>query len=477
MFSAALLVAVICAAYSLFVNSSDHGGGHVRVSGRDPRYFETSDGEVYVPIGLNLASMRGDLENEGQCLQTMRKWLDSLADNGGNFARVWIGWRFWDVEHERAGQYDRDRARRLDRLLEMARQRGIRLKLTIETFREIDPAKADTSWAMKPLHHASRGGPARSMAEWVDGEAGRDMFRRKLRWYAQRYVNEPAIFGWELWNEMDTVQGGDIMPWSLTMLAQLHRLFPRHLCMQSLGSFDTAQKRELYRHLCAMPGNDVAQVHRYLDLGAPLGICHGPVDVLAADAVRELRRLCPDRPILLAESGAVEPTHTGPFRLYERDTDGIILHDVLFAPFFAGAAGTGNIWHWAHYVDGNDLWWHFGRFARAVAGVVPPAEGFAPHMLDHDRLRVYTLRGRRTVLVWCRDTQSDWRAELQEQAPPAELRQVTLDARELAGGTLPKRVRTYDPWQDEWTELGADETALVLPPFRRSIVVRMDVSH
>jgi len=128
------------------------------------------------------------------------------------------------------------------------------------------------------------------------------------------------------------------------MLPELRRLFPRHLALQSLGSFDTEGAREDYRWLA---GNDAAQVHRYLDLGAPLKVCHGPVDVLAADAVRELRDFKPAEPILLAESGALEPRHSGPFLLYERDRAGMILHDVLFAPFFAGAAGSGQCWHWA----------------------------------------------------------------------------------------------------------------------------------
>jgi hypothetical protein len=32
----------------------------------------------------------------------------------------------------------------------------------------------------------------------------------------------------------------------------------------------------------------VLQVHRYLDLGASLEVCRGPVDLLAADSIREL---------------------------------------------------------------------------------------------------------------------------------------------------------------------------------------------
>ena len=42
------------------------------------------------------------------------------------------------------------------------------------------------------------------------------------------------------------------------MLAELHRLFPKHLAMQSIGSFDDLSYRErLYRPLCVLPGNDI----------------------------------------------------------------------------------------------------------------------------------------------------------------------------------------------------------------------------
>ena len=45
---------------------------------------------------------------------------------------------------------------------------------------------------------------------------------------------------------------------------------PRNMAMQSLGSFDSPRAVETYRRHSTMPGNDLAQVHRYLDLGASL---------------------------------------------------------------------------------------------------------------------------------------------------------------------------------------------------------------
>lgn len=60
------------------------------------------------------------------------------------------------------------------------------------------------------------------------------------------------------------------------------------------------------------------------------------------------------KPVILAETGAVEPKHAGPSQYYPLDTVGIILHDALFAPFFSGAAGAGMIWHWDQYVANNN---------------------------------------------------------------------------------------------------------------------------
>ncbi len=433
----------------------------VRVSPRDPRYLELSDGSPYIPIGLNLVAPPGRDEAAG--LRTYEGWLDKLGANGGNYIRAWLSSPFWDTEHERSGEYDEAKAKLIDSMLAMAARRGIRVKLTLEHFRSI--GGGPQPWADKPLHHVSNGGTAESIAAFFDGEPSRARFRKKLDWFAGRFGARPEVFAWELWNEVNAVRGGDYLAWTEVMLAELHRRFPKNLCVQSLGSFDTDRVRDVYRRHSTLPGNDLAQVHRYLDLGASLDICKGPVDVLAADAVRELIGYNPGKPVILAESGAVEPRHSGPFKLYKTDRAGTLLHDILFAPFFAGAAGPGQIWHWDAYVAPNDLWWHFARFAEAVKGIDPAAERFTASMLPHDRLRVYMLKGRRTTLLWLRDIRNDWRAELERAEPPETVAGATLEG-------LPTRVRIFDPWSGAWSPAAAVKGRLALPDFRRSLVIR-----
>jgi hypothetical protein len=444
---------------------------YVRVSPRDSRYFELSNGHAYLPIGLNMIAPPTAREDEG--LARMEQWMRSLSEQGGNFIRVWLSSPFWDVEHEQAGVYDERKAKRIDTLIELAQRHELRVKLTIEHFREIDPNDVRQRWASKQLHHVSRGGTAASMAEWLARDQSRAQFLAKLDWYQRRIGDQPVVFAWELWNEMNAVRGGDYMAWTEVMLPELKRLFPKNLSLQSLGSFDTDHSREPYRWLARARNNDAVQVHRYLDLGARLKVCHGPVDVLAADAVREMRAMQPGRPILLAEGGAVEPGHTGPFKLYEKDKAGVILHDVLFAPFFAGAAGAGQCWHWAEYVARNDLWRQFRAFADTVSHVDPAAEKFEPRMIEHPRLRIYLLEGKRTSLIWCRDIKNTWHTELEQGLDPEELSGLSVPTGEL--GDLAKRqVRAYDPWKRVWAMAAVGGGAVTLPPFSRSIVVRVE---
>jgi hypothetical protein len=455
-------------------------GPCVRVSPRDSRYFEFSDGRPYVPIGLNMIAPPG--RDEKQALAQMDEWLRKLSENGGNYIRLWLSSPFFDIEHTKSGVYDDEKAKRIDAVLAMARKYNIRVKMTLEHFRHLGDGRQQ--WAGKPIHQVSQGGPAKDIVEFFTGPTSREQFKRKLDWYAKRYGDDPTIFAWELWNEFDAVQdmwkpemwqpGGVALDWTQAMLIALHQRFPRNLAVQSLGSFDNERKTEIYRTFSLIPGNDFAQVHRYLDLGAKLDVCHGPVDVLAADAVTTLVGFNTGKPVLLAESGAVEPSHSGPFKLYERDRAGIILHDVLFAPFFAGAAGPGHCWHWDYYVAKNDLWWQFGRFAQAVKDVDPPVEQFRPIRIDHPRLRIYALAGRHTFLAWCRDTQNTWQTELSEGNGPERL---TGQAIRLPADITPQRatrVRIYDPWSDVWSESRITSGELPLPSFTRSIVIRID---
>jgi hypothetical protein len=458
-----LAVSICNVSSNLFAEESDLKS-FVRISPHNPRYFELDNGKPYIPIGLNMVSPPWGKDDD--LLRLENDWFKKLHANKANFIRVWLSHQEYEVERERCGNMDENRAKKLDKLFALAKKYGIRLKLCTEHFRNFGEGKQ--TWASRKMYLKENGGPVDNVKDFFLGEAGRNHYKKKLDWYAKRYGNDPIVFGWELWNEMNAVYDSNEFwhPWSKEMLAELHQRFPKNLAMQSLGSYDNENKKKPYENLCRLPGNDVLQVHRYLDLGATWNICHASVAELTSAAVKDILALKIPKPVLLAESGAVEPNHSGPFKLYEKDKEGIILHDVLFAPFFAGAAGPGHCWHWDHYVHKNNLWFHLNRFATVVEGLNPATEQLEPFEIAHEQIFLYGLKGKSKTLIWCRDKKNTWQNELEKDQEPE-----TIIGLEFDSTIVGKYVNVYDPWEDKWTETKITNSKIIVPPFRRSAVV------
>jgi len=473
------------------MNHSVNNESFVKVSPRDNRYLELGNGKPYIPVGLNVVPSPKPEEFE--------KVFAVMAENRLNYCRVWLNYSSFQIEKERTGVFDEAAVNNLELFLKLACERGIRIKLCLEYFRHI--RKDRKEWSDNTIHHTSNGGlfedidgiEGTSMIDFMESQKGIDLFKQKLLWYKNRFGDNPAIFAWELWNEINNVGPMWLWAsWTREMLDELNCLFPKNMTLQSLGSLDREEYLTMYAWLSTLPNNNICQVHRYLDLGAKWEVCQGPVDILAAEAVRELKAFGQRKPVILAESGAVEPQHSGPFNLYSEDVEGTILHDVIWAPFMAGAAGTGQIWHWDKYVRQNNIWWHFTRFAEAVEGIDPPAEGFEPLMIEHPKLRVYILRGQKTVLIWCRDKNNGWRTELQEKIKPEHLTGIRInlgstilhwqkrprpDLMPILPNDITWRGRIYNPWTNKWKESPINENIISLPPFYRSIVIRIDAKN
>jgi hypothetical protein len=255
------------------------------------------------------------------------------------------------------------------------------------------------------------------------------------------------------------------------MIMEMRKRFPGKWALQSngSGSFTT---NWAYQWLAKLEGNDIIQAHRYLD-PAPeqKPVVRGPLDVNMADAVRVVDELCQrQKPVLLAEGGAVSANFVAPFPHYPQDKRGGILHDVLFAGFFAGGCGPGQAWHWDHYVAPNNLWWHYRIFSRMLEGIDPAAEAFVPHLHESDFARIYELRGKRTRLFWLRDTNYDWKAGIVEDQDPPVHPELPWEPPVSCEGEW----STLDPWKPEakWRHADAKDGAVTLSAWKMSVLVR-----
>lgn len=85
------------------------------------------------------------------------------------------------------------------------------------------------------------------------------------------------------------------------------------------------------------------------------------------------------------------------------------------------------------------------------------------------------MKGTSTSLAWCRDSRNDWRTELEDGKPPKVLKDAVVDLRACLAKTQVKGARVYDPWKDLWSSVEVESGRIALPPFERSIVIKIDL--
>ena len=106
-------------------------------------------------------------------------------------------------------------------------------------------------------------------------------------------------------------------------------------------------------------------------------------------------------------------------------------------------------------------------------GINPIKERFIPVKILHPKLRIYVLAGSKTILVWCRDTESDWEYEFIKGLPPNLMKGISFDISNLVNKNSIKQVDIYDPWKNEWSS-AKKNNLITLPDFKRSIIVKIE---
>jgi hypothetical protein len=455
--------------------------GFVKISKHDPRYFSFSNGTSYTAIGLNLVGPPSyALPAGGEFAQSQHtgtigaheyaRWFARLAENGGNYARLWLSHPYFSVDGENAGDVNLTAFGKLDKVVSLARKHGIKLKMCLEHFRHVGENKEPPVFTHKK-RDPDTGEYAANMDEWFQNERWQQLWWQKIDAYLARYGDDPIVMAWELWNEIDCCGTSNWQvqrDWTEKTLTRLKALSPRNLVTNSLGSFDWDGKQPIQDDF-KMNAMDFQQVHRYLDQGAGIDICkHDPV-AFSIDSVFRSRRL--DRPVILTETGAVNNCHTGPFRYYRWDDDGLIFHDTSYPAFFAGAAGSGHIWHWDQYVDQKNLWKGLKALAQVIDGVAIDQEYFHAFDLSTDEYWCLILKGRNTTLGWLRNKSDNWDMVLRDGKSPKPVN-AKIDFKKINSSL--KSVEIYHPWKNDGNgDVSINDNVASFPEFIHGVVFKI----
>lgn len=317
----------------------------------DTPYFMTEDGLPWTPIGHNDAITWPDLAPlfRRRDMAAVERHLRHLRAHGVTCIRLML--EYCHGEHryfERpAGHFAPNMVRLWDDLFALLERVGLRVLLT-----PYDTFFMWLRWARHPYATAN-GGVCAGRDTWLTCPDTRRAIKNRLAFASDRWGGSPALFAWDLWNEIHPAHGGDdpamVAPFidDLSAWLRTHERQRRgHANLQTVSIFGP----ELIRHptlvdpIFRHPTLDFANTHVYEH-----GTIDDPRDTVApALAAARLMRAAvdaagPSRPVFDSEHGPIHSFKDRKKTLPDAFDDEYFRH-IQWAHLASGGAGGGMRW-------------------------------------------------------------------------------------------------------------------------------------
>lgn len=345
--------------------------GHVRVSRRDPRYFEFDNQSVYFPLGHNVRSPSDTRLNSA--FPWLQRWTEGTAAyeryfrdmsrHGETFAEVWMApWSLgleWSPKwrgYHGVGQYNLMNAWEFDRVLEAAERNGIYLNVVIHNHGKYSTF-SDNEWADNPMN-AAAGGYLDNPDQFFSHPRAQKDFHNLMRYAIARWGYSTRIFAWQLWSELnlsgtkgEQYKRQEVVDWHRLMARAIKDMDPNdHLVSTHVSGDYTAQNTEIV----ALPELDHVCVDAYYGGTDPLQI----VQLMRSTA--EFNNPF-GKPVLVSEFGGAW------------DAQGLThlencLHAGLWASTCTPLAGTPMFWWWG-LIEEENLYPQYAALSRFMEGV------------------------------------------------------------------------------------------------------------
>jgi hypothetical protein len=251
------------------------GRGFIRINPQDNLTFVYDDGSPRINIGHNVA-----WANNGWAGATAyTHYFSQMGAVGENWVRIWMNpwtgdggtileWRnhsyFGGV-----GRLSMQTAQRLDTIVEQARQNGIAIQLTFQYHGQFS-TRTNPNWDENPYNivNSADGGFLTNPEEFFTNAQARKRTKDKYRYIVARWGYSPAIFAWELWNEVQYT-GSDarnwwtpgyideVVAWHDEMATYIKNIDPHH------HPVTTSDYYQLSTPLYELDSIDIVQEHFY----------------------------------------------------------------------------------------------------------------------------------------------------------------------------------------------------------------------
>ena len=325
------------------------------------RYLQFDDGSDFIGVGENIGWVSDYQYSDFDV------WTDSLAANNANYIRVWFTVYTFQIEWDNAGVVGTytgrlDRAWWLDWFLEMVQEKGIYVQLCFNE-QQAFVATGYPNWDHNP-YNSALGGPCDNTWGFFSDSEAKYFFKRKLRYIVSRWSAYTSLATWELFNEVNSVDGylgheSSVVSWHNEMALYLKQIDPyKHPIGTSLTNYLVEP------NLWALPSLDFTQNHRYVN--------NEHLDYkLYNDSEYLLSTF--SKPSANAEIGpSTSPTTTATL-----DPNGIHVHNAAWASLFSGTFAASMPWFWSPYIHNYNLYYQF-KGAASFAPLIQNPDSFLP---------------------------------------------------------------------------------------------------
>ncbi len=318
-------------------DSEDRTEGYIQVDQANQKNFIFSKSEeTYIPMGLNLAWWSTTLG-----AHDYYNWFKELDAVDGNMARIWLSnWSFSLHKYSYENFDSRQNiAARLDLLFELAEENGVYVMLTLINHGQFS-ADTNPEWA-ENVYNIENGGMLQYPIQFFYNAEAKAAYKNELRYLMARYGYSENLFAWELFNEVDWIDGYNgpiVSKWHNEMATFLHDNDPyNHLVT-------TSYKYTFGTPAFDYPSLDFCTFHSY-----------AYADVVYYDKLMdEMLSLQEkyDKPVLFGEIGIDwEAGHS----TYSSDYTGVTIRQGAWGGMLT-SGGSANQWWWDTWVDRYDLW-------------------------------------------------------------------------------------------------------------------------
>lgn len=277
-------------------------------------------------VGANVSVTHGPTQRAA-----LDRVLDAVAEDGLRVVRVWALGEYpadappWARDYAwRLGPegWVEETAIHLDRVLDAARARGLRVVLVLgNRWADYGGATRYLQWAGLRAPDATGALSATELGGLFRDATAEGLYRAHVARVVGRvssttgrpYRDDPAVFAWELINESEALprDRDALVAWTQTLARQVRALDPNHLVAAGHIGYRRAADRATWRMVQSLDAVDYADGHAYpAELGSVPGLA--ALDAYVDDHAQLARHVLA-KPFVWGEFGfgTLSPTHRG----------------------------------------------------------------------------------------------------------------------------------------------------------------------